>query len=1472
MKRKLSVALLIAVLVLCCILAVACKHQHEFTKYDSDDNNHWKVCECGEKDDSSVEKHDFTNGNCVCGKEHVHSYTQWVNTDKDNHWKVCPADNVKDDATVAPHDYGSSGVCVCGRVDDTEYTVEGVVVLRKLGATDNSNDGVTLTLSDDNGALPITVTKRADGAFSFKAVAGKYYVNASKDGFISKRATVNIDRTTGDLTGDDGIRILLEYDAFYAGTHQGSDWSGEYGNPSKIDKSHVNDANPYLIINQGTKDLYQFSNELYGDVAFAVNYSSSMTIDGSPAIGLVFEDNKAVFLRIEALKNDGIATGEYKAQWVGTNLWENPSITGKWDFGSDEAHHNPLSAALKTKYESEEGLEIKLVRRGLLVSAYVDGVLADSQTLPVEYEAQKCRPTFIVAGIAADKEIHYSISKDVTKTPIEITNPTVDNGTVSVTGTHIGDNVVLNITADENCALASLTVNGQDKLADVRDGKLVLGAYTDRTLTITAQFRQVTYRDLDVSVIGRRLGANVNLDGKTVVLTDSMGKATEITVAGGKLTKTHMADGVYTVSLSGYLDATLTIPADGEIADVTLSADSFEEMAFSKNWNNESNIADINENSFTTVKGNTVAIKSKDLFGNVEFTLNAHKGRGGKQGVWFLFPTANGYDAIVIIIKDTGAIEFDMGIAWTNDSGITNVTSSAKHENGWWLADDQGNEMYQSLSSEENALYEAGTFELTVVRYGNYFYIYVNGNYTGNWCTVDASYAEKGAYIGFVGTDTVANKEWTFKINEDVELDPIALKLPQALENGQITADKQAYKLGDQITLTVTANDNYRIVSFKINGVDMKSKLSSDGKIKFTPLTAEDVTVEVVFEEIVEVDLDVSIYGNKYDVSGRVSFNGKEATLTNKTNPEVKFTVTIANGKFTQTAVPAGDYILSVADYNSLDVTVTRTGVEAEAWVLEYKDAFSRIKGWGELDLSKQNEGELTVSNEFETLLTDATYGDVMFTLYLSCTDEHGKKLTEANQGIAFLLGKEYVLLRMEGTLKIQFAEPGDWQTPDGAAFYPKADGAGWNDLIFFQNGDEYLQASAAGTLKLTCIRKGATFYAFLNDKYIGCQKVNDKYENVQARVGIYWEKTENGPTKTFKYEMTAENVELPEYNITQTPAANGTVAGISEQAVVAGSKVTLTLTPDDGYIFKSLTVGGKDVTSSVVIDKATLAVTYEFVAACDVSVAATFEQKTFGSIDAAISATKYGETDPVNVDDGVKITLSNVMADYKITVAGGKITQSDILAGEYTLTADGYVTQKITVTADGTYSEAIVLVYNIFTAESGAADLSKVSEGKVTATGKDHLSLTTKESYQNVTAEAHFDVPDYNSRRYGISLVFADGKTFRVDFAVQDQGNNILQETSFNGGNDLLGWNAIKNYTEDEIRNTYIKNGLDFKLERTGKTVKLYIGTELVKTYTLDDAYETKDAQLKFIFDSNGTDGTKGFTFDITVPVIEQA
>ncbi len=45
-------------------------HDHDFTKYDHDAQNHWKVCSLDGTVEPDVEKeaHDFSNGNCVCGQ------------------------------------------------------------------------------------------------------------------------------------------------------------------------------------------------------------------------------------------------------------------------------------------------------------------------------------------------------------------------------------------------------------------------------------------------------------------------------------------------------------------------------------------------------------------------------------------------------------------------------------------------------------------------------------------------------------------------------------------------------------------------------------------------------------------------------------------------------------------------------------------------------------------------------------------------------------------------------------------------------------------------------------------------------------------------------------------------------------------------------------------------------------------------------------------------------------------------------------------------------------------------------------------------------------------------------------------------------------------------------------------------------------------------------------------------------------
>ena len=126
-KRILSVCLAF-VMVATLIAAVACNtHTHSFTKWNYNDNQHWKECpDDGDVDESTKANHSFVNGACECGatkseESHNHSYTKWAHNDE-QHWKVCPADNVADESTKADHSF-VEGACECGATESAP-TVE----------------------------------------------------------------------------------------------------------------------------------------------------------------------------------------------------------------------------------------------------------------------------------------------------------------------------------------------------------------------------------------------------------------------------------------------------------------------------------------------------------------------------------------------------------------------------------------------------------------------------------------------------------------------------------------------------------------------------------------------------------------------------------------------------------------------------------------------------------------------------------------------------------------------------------------------------------------------------------------------------------------------------------------------------------------------------------------------------------------------------------------------------------------------------------------------------------------------------------------------------------------------------------------------------------------------------------------------------------------------------------------------------
>lgn len=1408
-----------------------------------------------------------------CGG-HEHEYTEY-RYDETGHWQIC----VEDGATTekVPHIFGDDDKCVCGAEKTAYGTASGSVKLLKLGEYMNDFTGVTIDTGEDDG-IEIDYDTHT-GAFTVtNAKVDKIYkLSITKSGYLTSYVNLQAVKDQNVALGD----CVLQYDAFTHGSHTGSDWNGNYGTPSKIDKSNVNDVeNPYFTIGDGTGDFYVYTNDTYDSVTASVIYKDGLTWGvadgeaGNQAIHIVFEDGKASMIRIEKL-----ADGTFKAQWIGGNNWEESCILGDWDFGEGEEHFKPFSEALTAQYK-ETGVELKLVRNGSIVYAYVNGVKAGEQILPEEYATQKCRVALAAAHVNGGQQIPFSISdklpEDVFDSALTLETGTLPEG-VSVSldkedGYKRGDLVTLTVTLpEEGYAVTAITLNGNSVLDRFENGKVSF-LLTEATNALALTLQKMEYADLtDVSVTGKKydVAGNSIADGTTVTLVGQGGlQDVTITVTDGKFSKTRVAQGSYTAELDGYKPAQVTVGANGIEGGIILEYDGF---TFLENFDTAAHdFTNVNaENSSVKFTGNsgTLNILTKDSYTDVSASLrikyNNSSNNMHTQGIVLKFE-----DGTHLIIRyhngdqANGNIQY-VNSAWGGCPADKTLFGADAGLNQWGEAP-----IHTLLDAETTAIKADGLY-LTCVLKGGKLYTFFNEQWLATY-VLPQGYEAKKVQIGFFTWDTVQNAVMDFKITKTLpsltSVVELTKNVPENAEGVAIAVDKTECSFGETVTLTVTLPaEGYVISDITLNGKSVLGQLVN-GTLTFSAMQAENTLVVTVVDGRV-ADVAVSVTGKKYDVTGNSIADGTTVTLIGQGGLE-DVTFKVENGRIAAEDVEQGTYTAQVEGYKSVDVTVGANGIETPI-VFEYQDAFQRVQGWGTQNLDQQNDGYLKGSNEMESLLTTALYHNVAFTLYLSGSYSDGKISGNNVQGIAVRFdGGGYVLLRMEigdNVRKIQFAEPETWWQIDG-----KADGAGWNDLIFFQDNDEYMQAYAAGTLKLTLVREGATFYAFLNDVYIGQQTVNSKYENVGAHVGIYWAKPTDGAEKIWKFEM-SETLPNLSAAITNGTTANGTVA-LSSSAPKYGDTVTVTLTPNAGYTLKSLTVGGKDVTDSVTFDENKVG-TYTFLATVNVEVVAVFESETYANVDTAISGLKGTEIIALN---GVKVTLSNAKANYEITVANGKLTQTNVLTGEYTLAAEGYVVTTVTVTEKG-IADAIVLVYNIFTSAPAAADLSKLNEGKVIATGNGGVDLETKEKYVNVTAEAHFDVPDYVNRRYSIALVFADGSNFRVDFCVLDGGSsNMLQET--NWGSMMFNWSWVdfpdgyfaansNYYTEAEIRSVFMTNGLTFKLEREGATVKLYINGVLMKTYTLPDAYANQETQLKFIFDSNGTDGTKGFTFDITVP-----
>ncbi len=1351
-----------------------------------------------------------------CGG-HKHNFTEWDHDDS-GHWQICLEDGEKSEKKN--HVFGEDGKCECG-VEKPKYgTASGQVKLWKMGQFVTDYAGVTLDTGEDDGTEIDFDTATGEFEITNARVGKSYTLTISKTGYLPYTTTLEVVEDENSVIGG-STGCVLNYEVFNSFL---TDWDH-----ASHSYAHANDAESYIDFATGGT-FNPVTQDSYTEVAatLRVDWNNSTNNLHTQGIALIFANGKHAVVRYHNGDGNGNIqfadnAWDYKSD---ASVFKDSGLLNEW--GEYAVHQLSDEERAAITDGDNPGMDLTVSLKGGKLYVSFDGKFVTAYTLPEDVQGQQAKIGYFSWNPKQNAKFYFDISQDIPSYPstVELKKNVPDGATeVEIAldkGTYsLGDDVTLSVSLPaEGYIVSAITLNGKSILSSLQDGKLTFMALQEENeLVVTVVERK--YADVEIDVIGKKYDVKGNaLEGKEITLKGQGGlEDVVLKVTNGKIAKTNVVQGTYTAQVEGYKSVEVVVGETGIGTSIALEYDGFTMLP----PNYDANLHDFSQINDGIIKvngsnnpGKSMDIVTKDSYGDVSVTINVKNSAGGVvQG-------------IVLKFDDNKYVLFNFKV----DQKLVQYRPDQ-----WGMNSVFGNTWIEHAVSDSDIdkYNSASGVDLELVRKGGVLYEFVDGRYVGQ-AVLPEGYETKKAQVGFFSYDPKENASWAFEITETLPALASTVELeknvPTDATGVNVALDKTECALGDIVTLTVTLPEEGYIVSvLTLNGESVLNRLS-DGTLTFTAMQAENTVVVTVVERRY-ADVDVSVTGKKYDVTGNSIVNGTTVTLKGQ-GGLADVTFEVANGRIAKTQVVQGTYTAQITGYKSVEnVVVGENGIET-ALVFEYEDAFDLVQGWGKKNLDQQNDGYLKGSNETESLLTKALYRDVAFTVYLSGAYSDNK-IDGGNQGIAFRFdGGGYVLVRMEGKQKIQFARPETWWQKDDAA-----EGADWNDLIFFQSGDKYLKAYAEGTLKLTVVRRGVMFYAFLNDEYIGCQKVADKYAEVGAHVGIYWTGTTNGAYKSWKYEMSetlpslASTVELTK-EIPQ--GVDGIEITLDKTAYTFGDTVTLNIAglPEE-YIVSEITLNGQSIFGR--LNEGTL--TFPAMKA-ENTVVVTVVAKTYGNVDATISGKKRGEENDISLN-GTKVKLSNdkyTTVKYEIMVGSDKIAMDHLLAGVYTLSAEGYVSQKITIAADGTYSTAITLVYNVFTAESASADLSKLNEGKVTATGNGGLSLVTKESYTDVTAEAVFDlVGDYatTQRRYSVGLAFGDGKVFRVDLDLH----------------------------EDEV-NAF--TNVNFKLVRKGDKVTVYVNDQEIKTYTLPEGYATETAQVKFIFDSNGTDGTKGFTFDITV------
>ncbi len=1046
----------------------------------------------------------------ACDKDpvHTHSYTEWNHNDTE-HWKECPEDHAIDETTRANHEF-VVGECVCGAtetvVPDKFGKLTGKVKLHKLGTFETDFTGINIDLSDDGAELDFDA---ATGTFTFEnvKVGENHILTVTKSGYMDYTiSSVQVEENqTATIAGEDGI--ILEYDMFgYL-----ENWDSEYHDLSK-----VNDETPCIIFKEhkDNKTLNVITKESYTNVSatLRVNWNNSTHNWHTQGIVLKFEDGNHAIIRYH---NGDMENGNIQ---YANDLWSQKPETSVFaasdlnQYG-EHAVHTLLDSETEA-IKNGDGLDLTVVVNDGKIYTYFAGNWVATYAIPEETADKKVQVAFFAFDAANNAIFNYEISETLpaTTSTVDITvNKPADEeaATANVTADKesygIGEEVTLSVTKPLGYKLETLIVNGIDLANNVVNNSLTLTANRSE-MNIEATFVKEAPMEISIAVKGKKIGTTSNLAEGTVV-TFKNTEYSFIVNAEGKITGESVVKGKYTVVVEGYFEKDIVL--DENLNEILLEYDLMENLTVAWGWSSDkANLEEQNDGKLTQIGGLTQWVSSKDSYDSVAITATVVAG-GNRQGVFIRFKGASFAEDKYAMIQKEG----NQKVSW---NGEGNIWGNGSNLCGDWTS------YVDPLTDADLATINNGTYELTLVRIQNKIHVFVNGKYCDTK-TLDAAYADVKCYVGVYCTDVPTGAVRMFRIEDASKYikDVTITDGTAADAKGHLTGiPEEKVEVGNTVTLTIVPEEGYKLLTLKVNDTDVTAQVTGT---TYSFVVVADATVTAEFTAIVPGSINAEISGNKFGVVDNLLTASDIATLSASGFDDVNAQLTASgdNILLIVDSIAAGTWTLNVAGYRPMEIVIAENTEYNTAIALKPAEEFTLIQAtWGSVssDVAADGSAQLTITNEMNTAVSNTTFGDIAVSVNLSGTNMV-KDGSVGTQGIVFRFSDDKLaILRMQGKDKIQFAFSTEWFQGGSA------DGSGWQDLIFFTEGDKYLTAFDKGELILTAVRKGATIYAVLTvgeeSEIIGCRTFADKYFADNAKVGMYCEGTVNGAAKTWKLSV----------------------------------------------------------------------------------------------------------------------------------------------------------------------------------------------------------------------------------------------------------------------------------------------------------------------------------------------------------------